>query len=179
MLHFWHRHVLLKTLVYRGGDICLQWFMCVVQWRWVVLTLDWVSEYVKPLLRQMLMGFFILHDRLTVQTFCCDRNILRKVTSDWSTVCICSRCALKSVPFFYRQRAAGSLGNKLSREPCNSEWGEVQPWGLEYHLFLYAGDLPEHQPSCVSAEVQVASYRFLIFLPHKYIFSMFLVMASS
>lgn len=150
-------------------------------WDWLWTDVEESLNLWEPLLRQMPMGFlFFMTDwqsKHSVVTGIFWEKFLSE--SHWSTVCICSRCALKSVPFFYRQWAAGSLRNKLSREPCNSEWGEVQPWGLEYHLFLYAGDLPEHQPSCVSPEVQVASYSFLIFLPHKFIFSMYLVTAGS
>lgn len=53
---------------------------------------------------------------------------------------------------FYRQWAAGSLWDKLSRKPCYSEWREIQQRGLEYHLLLYAWNLSEYQPSCVSHE---------------------------
>lgn len=74
-------------------------------------------------------------------------------TSVKFTVFLLGRCVLKSLPFFYRQRAASTVGDKLSGEPGDSERGEVQPPGLEHHLLLYAGDLPEHQPSRVSPEL--------------------------
>lgn len=79
-----------------------------------------------------------------------DKHIVN--LSEVRTVFVCGRCVLKPSPVFHRQRAAGSVGDKLSGKPGDPERREVQPRGLEHHLLLYAGDLPKHQPSRVRPE---------------------------